>query len=113
MLSPAMPTGEGRDVGERHSEAPTGGRHAEPVATDAELVEARRACPDGDFADDYRRWRPMIERSLAWLVRPGRRVAYRGLGRNRRWLSHGATAVNLRRLIHVGLTHTHRWQLAA
>ncbi|MGH8940425.1 MAG: transposase, partial [Actinomycetes bacterium] len=35
---------------------------------DAELVEARRAWRDGDFAKDYRRWRPMVERSLAWLV---------------------------------------------
>ena len=46
---------------------------------DAELVEARRAWRDGD----YRQFRPMVERSLAWLVRPGRRVAYRGLARNR------------------------------
>ena len=72
---------------------------------DAELVEARRAWRDGDFANDYRRWRPMVERSLAWLVRPGRRVAYRGLPRNRLWLAHRAAAVNLRRLITLGLSH--------
>ena len=23
---------------------------------------------DGDFADDYRQWRPMVERTIAWLV---------------------------------------------
>jgi IS5 family transposase len=79
---------------------------------DAELVDARRAWRDGDFADDYRRWRPMVERSLAWLVRPGRRVAYRGLSRNRIWLAHRAAAVNLQRLVNLGLNHHSGWQLA-
>jgi IS5 family transposase len=79
---------------------------------DAELVEARRAWRDGDFADDYRRWRPMVERSLAWLVRPGRRVAYRGIARNRLWLAHRAAAINLRRLLNLGLTHNDGWTLA-
>jgi IS5 family transposase len=79
---------------------------------DAELVEARRAWRDGDFADDYRRWRPMVERSLAWLVRPGRRVAYRGTARNRIWLANRAAAINLQRLINLGLTRTDRWRLA-
>jgi IS5 family transposase len=80
---------------------------------DAELVEARRAWRDGDFAADYRRWRPMVERSLAWLVRPGRRVAYRGTARNRIWLAHRAAAINLRRLLALGLHHDHQhWRLA-
>jgi IS5 family transposase len=79
---------------------------------DAELVEARRAWRDGDFANDYRRWRPMVERTLAWLVRPGRRVAYRGTARNSIWLAHRAAAVNLKRLINLGLTHNGSWQLA-
>ena len=79
---------------------------------DTELVEARQAWRNGDFADDYRRWRPMVERSLAWLVRPGRRVAYRGLTRNRIWLAHRAAAVNLQRLVNLGLTNHNGWQLA-
>jgi len=79
---------------------------------DAELVEARRAWRDGDFTADYRRWRPMVERTLAWLVQPGRRVAYRGTARNRIWLAHRATAINLKRLINLGLTHNQTWQLA-
>jgi IS5 family transposase len=79
---------------------------------DAELVEARRAWRDNDFADDYRRWRPMVERSIAWLVRPGRRVAYRGIARNRIWLAHRAAAVNLQRLVTLGLGHHGTWQLA-
>ena len=41
----------------------------------------------------------MVERSLAWLVRKGhRRVAYRGVDRNRICLSHRVAAVDLRRL---------------
>jgi IS5 family transposase len=79
---------------------------------DEELVEARRAWRDGDFADDYRRWRPMVERTLAWLVRPGRRVAYRGTLRNRIWLAHRAAAVNLQRLLSLGLHHDGHWRLA-
>jgi IS5 family transposase len=72
---------------------------------DAELVEARRAWRDGDFAVDYRQWRPMVERSIAWLVSRGhRRVRYRGIERNRLGLSHRVAALNLRRLVNLGLT---------
>lgn len=89
-----------------------GGRTLSLSEHDTELAEARRAWRDGDFTDDYRRWRPMVERSLAWLVRPGRRVAYRGVARNRIWLAHRAAAVNLQRLINLGLTHHGTWQIA-
>jgi len=72
---------------------------------DAELVEARRAWRDGDFAADYRRWRPMVERAIAWLVARGhRRVRYRGVERNQLGLTHRVAAINLRRLINLGLT---------
>jgi hypothetical protein len=72
---------------------------------DAELVEARRAWRDGDFAVDYRRWRPMVERSIAWLVARGhRRVRDHGIEGNRLGLSHRVAALNLRRLINLGLT---------
>lgn len=87
------------------------GRALQISPHDADLFEARRAWRDGDFTDDYRRWRPMVERSLAWLVRPGRRVAYRGLTRNRIWLAHRAAAINLRRLTTLGLSHNGVWQL--
>ncbi len=79
---------------------------------DAELVEARRAWRDGDFTADYRRFRPLVERSLAWLVRPARRVAYRGIARNRIWLAHRSAAINLQRLINLGLDHNNSWELA-
>jgi IS5 family transposase len=78
---------------------------------DSELVEARRAWRAGEFSEDYRRWRPMVERTLAWLVRRGRRVGYRGTARNQIWLAHRAAAVNLQRLITLGLTNDGTWRL--
>lgn len=87
------------------------GRILRLTSHDAELVEARRAWRDGDFAADYRRWRPMVERTLAWLVRPGRRVAYRSTSRNRIWLAHRAAAINLQRLLALGLHHDQHWRL--
>jgi hypothetical protein len=55
----------------------------------------------------------MVERSIAWLVAGGnRRVRYRGLMRNQHWLSLRVAAINLRRLVTLGLTHNHtRWVL--
>jgi len=71
---------------------------------DTELVEARRAWRDRDFTDDYRQWRPMVERSIAWLVAHGhRRVRYRGVERNQLGLSLRIAAINLRRLVNLGL----------
>ena len=81
---------------------------------DAELVAARRAWANGDFADDYRQWRPMVERSIAWLVAKGnRRVRYRGVTRNQHGLSMRIAAINLRRLINLGLGHRdNTWTVA-
>ena len=74
---------------------------------EAELVAARRAAADPAFQASYRRWRPMVERSIAWLVAGGhRRVRYRGLARNQLGLSVRVAAINLRRLITMGLDHT-------
>jgi len=81
---------------------------------DAELVAARQAWTTGDFADDYRRLRPMVERSIAWLVAKGnRRVRYRGVQRNQHGLATRVAAINLRRLINLGLDHHNgTWTLA-
>jgi IS5 family transposase len=79
---------------------------------DAELVESRRAWRDGDFAEDYRRWRPMVERSISWLVANGnRRVRFRGVERNQLGLSLRIAAVNLRRLVNLGLVNDGGWRL--
>ena len=73
---------------------------------DTELVAARAAWTNGDFADDYRQWRPMVERSIAWLVARGnRRVRYRGIERNQHGLATRVAAINLRRLVNLGLHH--------
>jgi len=82
---------------------------------DATLVEARRAWRDGDFAEDYRQWRPMVERSISWVVARGhRRVRYRGVDRNQLGLAHRIAAINLRRLVNLGLGHNgRRWIIAS
>jgi hypothetical protein len=41
------------------------GRSLALTVHDAELVESRRAWRDGDFISDYRKYRPMVERSIA------------------------------------------------
>ena len=53
----------------------------------------------------------MVERSIAWLVAHGhRRVRYRGIDRNQLGLTHRVAALNLRRLINLGLDHNgRRW----
>ena len=53
----------------------------------------------------------MVERSIAWLVAHGhRRVRYRGIERNHLGLTHRVAALNLRRLINLGLDHNgRRW----
>ena len=80
---------------------------------DGELVESRRAWRDGDFISDYRKYRPMVERSIAWLVRgPSRRVRFRGVEKNQMGLSTRVAAINLRRLINLGLIHDGVWRLA-
>ena len=80
---------------------------------DDEKVEARRAWRDGDFAEDYRRLRPMVERSIAWLVADGhRRVRYRGVPKNQLGLSLRVAAINLRRLVNLGLDFDGTWVLA-
>lgn len=68
------------------------------------LVAARAQARTEDFDDVYRRWRPMVERSLAWLTRgTNRKLRYRGVERNQLWWSHRCAAVNLQRLITLGL----------
>ena len=64
----------------------------------------RERATDPDFQAVYRRHRPMVERSIAWLTRGARRVPYRGVAKNDAWLHHRAAGLNLRRLLNLGLT---------
>ena len=70
------------------------------------LAAARADWGVGTNLSDYHQHRPMVERSIAWLVANGhRRVRYRGVERNRIALGIRAATINLRRLINLGLTH--------
>jgi Transposase DDE domain/Transposase domain (DUF772) len=78
------------------------------------LLRAHRArAADPNFQADYCRHRPMVERSLAWLTRDNRRTPYRGVLKNDAWLHLRVAAINLRRLLSLGLTGAHgSWALA-
>jgi hypothetical protein len=91
-----------------------GGRTIRLHPHEDELRAARRRAMTRSFQHSYRRWRPMVERSIAWLVADGcRRVPYRGIDRNQVWWSLRVAAVNLHRLLVLGLTrHQRAWALA-
>ena len=73
----------------------------------------RQRAADDEFQSTYRQHRPMVERSIAWLTRGNRRVPYRGIEKNNNWLHHRVAALNLRRLLVMGLTlENGNWVLA-
>ncbi|WP_327434997.1 IS1182 family transposase [Streptomyces sp. NBC_01236] len=81
---------------------------------DLQTAARRQAATYPDWQADYRRWRPPVERAVAWLVHRGnRKLRYRGTITNNTWLHTRAAALNLRRLINLGLTHTSgTWHIA-
>ena len=81
---------------------------------DHHLATARARWRQGNGIDDYRQHRPMVERSIAWLVANGhRRVRYRGVERNRQAVSVRAATINLRRLLNLGLQFAdNQWTIA-
>jgi len=76
--------------------------------------EHRQRAKASAWQADYRQYRPMVERSIAWLVAGGnRRVRYRGIEKNNAWLYNRSAALNLRKLLHLGLIrHEGAWVLA-
>ncbi|RJO78962.1 IS1182 family transposase [Nocardia panacis] len=64
----------------------------------------------------YRQHRPMVERSIAWLIGPKgrcRKLRYRGVAANNQWLHTRMVGLNLRRVLNLGLTRTTRtWAIA-
>ena len=89
------------------------GRKLELTPHDKELVALRASWRRGDLKGDYRRFRPMVERAIAWLVADAhRRVRFRGVERNQLGLSLRVAALNLRRLINLGLIHNGAWTLS-
>jgi Transposase DDE domain/Transposase domain (DUF772) len=83
------------------------GRHLRLHEQDAILRQARRDwAAREDLRDTYRQHRPMVERSIAWLIGPKsrcRQLRYRGVKACDRWLHLRMAAVNLRRMINLGL----------
>jgi hypothetical protein len=74
---------------------------------DLQTAARNQAATDPDWQAAYRRWRPPVERAVARLVQHGnRRLCYRGTIANNTWLHTRAAALNLRRLINLGLTRT-------
>jgi len=70
------------------------------------LQAARMTATTTEFDEIYRTYRPMIERTIAWFVRASaRKVRYRGVERNRLFVSHRSAAVNLTRLVNLGISH--------
>jgi hypothetical protein len=72
------------------------------------LQRAHRAhAHDPEFQALYRQHRPMVERSISWLVAGrNRRLRFHGTRRNDLWLHHRVAALNLRRLLTLGLTRS-------
>ena len=70
---------------------------------DALQREHRARARDPEFNDTYRRHRPMVERTIAWLTHRARRVPYRGTAKNNAWLHLRAAGLNLRRMLNLGL----------
>jgi Transposase DDE domain/Transposase domain (DUF772) len=96
----------------RRCTAAKGGRTLHLHPHEDELRAARRRAVTRSFQASYRRWRPLVERSLAWLVADGcRRVPYRGIQRNHLWWSLRVAVVNLRRLLALGLARQPGWRL--
>lgn len=77
------------------------------------LPAARRQARTPQLQNVYRRHRRMVERCIAWLARGNRKVRYRGTAKNDHWLHHRTAALNLPRLLTLGLTSNHNgWVLA-
>jgi hypothetical protein len=74
------------------------------------LRQARHTwATDHQLRQEYRQHRPMVERSIAWLIGTRnrcRRLPYRGIAANNWWIHTRTAALNLRRLLNLGLTTT-------
>jgi IS5 family transposase len=73
------------------------------------LADARQQSMTDEFDAVYRRYRPMVERTIAWLTKDGRRLHYHGIERNRIWWSTRCAAINIKRSLNLGLTYNNGW----
>jgi len=85
----------------------TKGRTLDLHRHDALLRQARRDwAARADLRNIYRQHRPMVERSIAWLIGPKsrcRQLRYRGVAKGDQWLHLRMASLNLRRMINLGL----------
>jgi hypothetical protein len=93
------------------------GRTLQLTTHDALLRQARRDwATSHDLRHIYRQHRPMVERSISWLIGPKSRcqqLRYRGITANNLWLHLRMAGLNLRRLLNLGLTRRQAtWALA-
>lgn len=89
------------------------GKNLQVGPYDALNRAARQVARDPDWRTEYHQHRPMVERTIAWLTRDNRRLRYRGTTKNNHWLHRRVAALNLRRLINLGLAHNGTtWALA-
>jgi hypothetical protein len=84
---------------------------------DAVLRHARRDWRTNDtLRATYRQHRPMVERSISWLIGPEgrcRKLRYRGVNANDLWLHLRMAGLNLCRLLNLGLIRDHgAWGMA-
>ena len=71
------------------------------------ITESRQRWKQPETVARYNRHRPSVERIIAWIVARGnRKLRYRGTTRNRQQLHTRVAALNLRRLINLGLHHS-------
>lgn len=89
------------------------GRKLALTVHDRLLREHRARARTPEFQHPYRQHRPMVERTIAWMTRGTRRVPYRGTVKNNAWWSTRAAAINLKRLVTLGLNATEgTWAIA-
>lgn len=82
----------------------TRGRKLDLTVHDRLLREHRARAATPEFQEPYRQHRPMVERTIAWMTRGARRVPYRGVEKNNAWWTTRAAAINLKRLLTLGLS---------
>ncbi len=91
----------------------TSGRSVHVSVHDRHLVAARKQAKTPEFKAAYPR-RSLVERSISWMVKDGhRRCRYRGVKRNQLGWSLRVAAVNLTRLVNLGMRYDNGWTIPA
>ena len=88
------------------------GRHVKINEHHDLLAAARAHALTPEFQQPYRQHRPMVERSIALIVRQGgRKVRYLRIARNKIGFAHRCAPVNLSRLMNLGIGWDNGWTI--